>query len=147
MKHDATPAVPVQVDRESVRQLAIQIGVRPAARQLGLSEDRVRQWSKREQWFAIPQQPPSKANVTVVTKPGDLLLQSIAGNISQARARLAEVARKSADKVKVVTVESAKELRDLAGTIQQLGPSWEARNDQAAGLAVNILIVNGDMEP
>jgi hypothetical protein len=36
--------------REQVRMLAIQIGYRAAARECGLSEDRVRQWAHRYGW-------------------------------------------------------------------------------------------------
>src|SRR5947208_13583687 len=39
------------VDRESVRLLAIELGVREAARRCGLSEDRVRKWSSRYKWL------------------------------------------------------------------------------------------------
>lgn len=49
----------LEVDREHVKLLAFQVGVREAARQLGLSEDTVMQWSKREKWseqFAQAQQ-------------------------------------------------------------------------------------------
>lgn len=41
----------LEVDHDKVRAVAIQVGVREAARQFGLSEDAVRQWSKRERWF------------------------------------------------------------------------------------------------
>lgn len=49
----------LEVDREHVKLIAFQVGVREAARQLGLNEDTVMQWSKREKWseqFAQAQQ-------------------------------------------------------------------------------------------
>ncbi len=36
--------------RDQVRILALNIGLRPAARAMGLSEDRVRNWSSRNKW-------------------------------------------------------------------------------------------------
>ncbi len=72
---------------------------------------------------------------------------ALVDTITRSRIALANIAERSTRDVDKVAVSSAKELRDLAGTIQQLGPGWEARDTQAAGLAVNILIVNGDMEP
>lgn len=40
----------LEVDREHVKLIAFQVGTREAARQLGLSEETVLQWSKREKW-------------------------------------------------------------------------------------------------
>jgi hypothetical protein len=62
------------VDRESVRLLAIELGVREAARRCGLSEDRVRKWSSRYKWLEQKAPKRQEAAVTVVTKPGDILL-------------------------------------------------------------------------
>lgn len=45
----------LDVDWPSVRTLAVAVGVREAARQLGLSEDAVMQRSARERWLADPQ--------------------------------------------------------------------------------------------
>lgn len=42
----------LDVDRTQVRILAIQIGVRQAARELGLNEDTVCAWANREGWMA-----------------------------------------------------------------------------------------------
>jgi hypothetical protein len=43
---------PLNVDWPAVRVLAVAVGVREAARQMGISEDAVRQRSKREGWMA-----------------------------------------------------------------------------------------------
>ena len=45
---------PVNVDWPAVRVLAVVVGVREAARQMGISEAAVRQRSKREGWMASP---------------------------------------------------------------------------------------------
>ena len=42
----------LEIDHEPVKAVALQIGVREAARQFGLSENTVRQWSAREKWFS-----------------------------------------------------------------------------------------------
>ena len=44
------------VDREQVRIVAVQIGVREAARQFELNEDTVSAWSAREGWFTRKEQ-------------------------------------------------------------------------------------------
>jgi hypothetical protein len=41
----------LDVDHEQVKAVAVQIGVREAARQFGLLESTVKSWSKREAWF------------------------------------------------------------------------------------------------
>ena len=41
----------LQIDHEKVRAVALQIGLREAARQFGLNEDTVSAWSAREGWF------------------------------------------------------------------------------------------------
>jgi uncharacterized protein YjcR len=54
-KDRAMPA-PLETDREQVRIVAVQIGVREAARQFGLSEETVKSWSKREGWLRDAQE-------------------------------------------------------------------------------------------
>lgn len=44
------------VDREKVKMVALQIGVREAARQFELPESTVKSWSTREGWFAQQQE-------------------------------------------------------------------------------------------
>jgi hypothetical protein len=61
------------IDRESVRVLAIELGVREAARRCGLSEDRVRKWSSRYKWLEQRAPKQQEAVVTTVTAPGDIL--------------------------------------------------------------------------
>lgn len=45
------PGQPLAVDHDEVRLVALQIGVREAARQFGLEEDTVKKWSSREGWL------------------------------------------------------------------------------------------------
>ena len=45
---------PLNVDWPAVRVLAVAVGVREAARQMGISQDAVRQRPKREGWMACP---------------------------------------------------------------------------------------------
>src|SRR5215469_4414635 len=45
---------PLNVDWPAVRVLAVAVGVREAARQMGISQDAVRQRSKREGWMGSP---------------------------------------------------------------------------------------------
>jgi hypothetical protein len=73
-KQTTKPQTKLPVDREAVRVLAIELGVREAARRCGLSEDRVRKWSSRYKWLEQKAPKQQEAAVTVVTTPGDVLL-------------------------------------------------------------------------
>jgi hypothetical protein len=57
----------LNVDWPAVRVLAVALGVREAARQMGISEDAVRQRSKREAWMASPETVAQRALAKPVT--------------------------------------------------------------------------------
>ena len=59
---------PLNVDWPAVRVLAVVVGVREAARQTGISEDAVRQRSKRERWMTSPKAMAQRALAKPVTK-------------------------------------------------------------------------------
>jgi hypothetical protein len=118
------PKTQPPVDRESVRLLAIELGVREAARRCGLSEDRVRKWSSRYKWLEQRAPKQQKAAVTVVTKPGDVLLathreleQRTKSGLARATARAAESAAKSE---KPIDVSNTAHLRDLAASAARI---------------------------
>jgi hypothetical protein len=106
------------VDRESVRLLAIELGVREAARRCGLSEDRVRKWSSRYKWLEQRAPKQQEAVVTTVTAPGDVLLAThkelegrTKSGLARATARAAEAAAQAAEPL---PVSNTAHLRDLA---------------------------------
>ena len=59
---------PLNVDWPAVRVLAVAVGVREPARQMGISQDAVRQRSKRERWMASPKTVAQRALAKPVTK-------------------------------------------------------------------------------
>jgi hypothetical protein len=59
---------PLNVDWPAVRVLAVAVGVREAARQMGISEDAVRQRSKREGWMGCPKALAQRALAKPVTR-------------------------------------------------------------------------------
>ena len=68
----------INMIREAVKTLAVAVGVRKAARQLGLNQNTVRQWSSRYNWFKSPPQPPKQSDVTTVTKsPSNALADTL----------------------------------------------------------------------
>ena len=59
---------PLNVDWPAVRVLAVAVGVREAARQMQISEDAVRQRSKRERWMTSPKAVAQRALAKSVTR-------------------------------------------------------------------------------
>lgn len=79
------PAAALDIDKEQVRMLVLEIGPREAARKMGLNENTVRQWSARGGWLKHlkpenqPKAPQSMQPIVVtnVTKPADALQNTL----------------------------------------------------------------------
>jgi len=97
-----------RIDKESVRLLAMQIGIKATAEQLGLSYQRVRQWSSRYGWNK-PLPKPRQPTVTVDTLPSNVLGKyeaatklSLAKSCQSMAKDAEELSIRHADKVKSV---------------------------------------------
>jgi hypothetical protein len=130
-----------KIDRESVRMLAIQVGVREAARRTGLNEDRVCQWSKRYKWLQQKTPEHKRANVSTVSTPGDILLEKLADDNRATKIGLSKAARKAAERLSAYSGEKvigkAKQLREIAGAASTVH-GWES----AKGSGVNVMSQN-----
>jgi hypothetical protein len=136
--------IPQKQDHESVRTLAIAIGVRPAARQLGLNEDTVCTWAKREHWFEVPEQPPSKAIDVKALKaqPGDILLQEIAENGKETKLSLSRSARRMAKDAENATLRHSPYVHRVAQTAALVNPElYQDKGKEPSQVAVNIAIL------
>src|SRR5436190_22439667 len=114
---------PLNVDWPAVRVLAVAVGVREAARQMGISQDAARQRSKREGWMASPKTIAQRALAKPVTtvSPNALSLAHALANVFSARkqrnkpglskyaAEAAEQAAEHGDKLGI-----ARNVRDVA---------------------------------
>jgi hypothetical protein len=94
----------LDVDWEAVQTLAIAIGVREAARQMGINEDAVRQRSSREGWIKdIPRSqplPPTMIQpVTNVTTAAKALGNSMREDAQRGRAAALRVSRRALERV------------------------------------------------
>lgn len=90
----------LDVDREQVKMLVLEVGCHEAARRLGLAEGTVRQWDNRFGWTAsIPRDkplPPSRVQpVTLVTSPSDALASAMREDAMGGRAAALRATRKS----------------------------------------------------
>lgn len=95
------------VDWNEVRTLAVAIGVREAARQMGISEDAAMQRSKREGWLVKQRQHEAQVQAIQATKREEQGLSATpvsAADVltrmgANTRAKLASVAQRAAEKL------------------------------------------------
>jgi hypothetical protein len=121
------------IDREAVKTLAIAVGVREAARQLGLNEERVLKWSQRGNWLKQPDptpQPPTvtKNDVLTVRKPSEVLSTALADDSKATRIGLSKGTRKAAEvfgRLKGASViRISEDLRRIVSSASQIH-NWE----------------------
>ena len=124
------------VSKEEVRLLAIEYGVREAARKLGLSEDRVRQWSSRHKWFSKPDV--QKSIVTTVTKPADIVLDELADNERETRLSLSRYARRAAQDSENATLRDAP-LVHKAAQVAGIVHKWGDNDKGSQSFTLNVL--------
>jgi hypothetical protein len=127
---------PLNVDWPAVRVLAVAVGVREAARQMGISQDAVRQRSKREGWMASPKAVAQRALAKPVTSlsphalsPANALANVLSERkdrtklgLSKFTAEAAEQAAEHQDKLGI-----ARNVRDVAAVGSSLWPETQAR--------------------
>lgn len=134
-----------RIDREAVKVLAIAVGVREAARRLGLSEERVMKWSSRDQWFKQPDPvrlPPTvtKNQVSTVRKPSDALANVLKERSNKTKLHLSKYvldASKKAEQSKG-ELKHAKAVKEVAGTASLIH-SWQEKEQGSGPLNLNLL--------
>ncbi len=108
---------PLDVDREQVRMLVLSIGVREAARQMGLSENTVSAWSARFGWLEAtrPQAPILPRPASMV--PTSAASKSPADALADLNADLSKRSRTAALKYSAKTLEYAAEMDPQEGLL------------------------------
>src|SRR5215472_9873827 len=125
---------PLNVDWSAVRVLAVAVGVREAARQMQISEDAVRQRSKREGWMtsakAATQRVLSKP-VTTVTRvspdavsPADALASGLNERKERSKLGLSKYAAEAAERAGESDgdLRLSRKVRDVAAVHSTLWP-------------------------
>ena len=136
--------------REQTRALAMQIGLRPAARALGLSEERVRKWGQRGNWRISSIMPAKGGNhggnhlvpssPHNVTEPINVMARVLAMEGDLTRSAMARTARRAFEHSDTLSDEALHELpRGVAlekhARIAQIAHGW---NMPAANVAVQV---------
>lgn len=136
---------PLNVNREAVKTLAIALGVRAAAREMGLDESTVRQWSSRGKWFAKPSQPPTVRPVATVTKaPAAGMADALARLGESSRVHLAKAGNKASKHfAKLTGGKVARQSGDFKNIAQALAPvhGWTDKSGPAANVMVNVALL------
>jgi hypothetical protein len=143
---------PLNVDWPAVRVLAVAVGVREAARQMGISQDAVRQRSKREGWMASPKTVAQRALAKSVTSvsPSALSPADALANVLQERQRetklsLARSARRTAKDAEQATLREAPYVHKAAQVASITHSSGEKEKNPNAIL--NVAILTGAEKP
>lgn len=137
--------VALEIDREAVRVLVVAIGVRAAARELGLSEATVSAWSARYGWLehtrAVAVLPASmvRAASGATRAPAEALADVMSDldrrtKLGFAKAS-AKVAEDAADKDVAALIEDAQAINIWAKTAS-LAHGWSG----SAGATVNVAV-------
>lgn len=149
---------PLAVDREQVRMLVMTIGVRPAARQLGISEDTVADWSRQGKWLAdtrvraakLP--PPASMRPSNPSKqPADALADTLREDGNATKTAAMRYARLTSAHAERLAEESPAVALEQAGNVKQvlqtaaLAGGWNAQND-GPRLTLNLFAVGGQQD-
>lgn len=125
---------PLDVDKEAVRMLVLTMGVREAARQMGLNEDTVLAWSSRGKWLAHLNAPPvikpismQKVSAINAISPVKALENSLQVLGKETRYGLAKAAKKGAECAAELSgaevLNNARSIKEIAG-VASIVHSW-----------------------
>jgi hypothetical protein len=140
---------PLNVDWPAVRVLAVAVGVREAARQMGISEDAVRQRSKREGWMASPKAVAQRALAKPVTSvspsalsPADALAHVFSERKHRTKLGLSKYAAEAAERAGESdgNLALSRNVRDVAAVHSTLWP--EDHNERGI---LNLAVLTGQV--
>lgn len=148
---------PLNIDKEAVRVLVVAVGAREAARQMGLSESTVMQWSARGKWLAHTRPEPPHLPVSMqptavigVSTPADALRDALAadGNLVKTQtmrfARLATAhAASKAESDPATALEQAGNIKQVVQAAAIAG-GWQSATQ---GVELRLAIFTGPVEP
>ena len=141
----------LNIDKEAVKMLVIQYGVREAARQLGLPEPTVAAWSARGKWLAdLPRSTPLPASMVQspaisAINPSTALVSAMKEDSLQTRASLLRVTRRAlaqaerCDDQELMVPEVANVIHTHAKSAA-LGGAWSASQ---AAVKLDISVTSG----
>lgn len=138
--------VALDIDKEAVRVLVVAIGARAAARELGLDENTVLQWSARGGWLekvrptqALPLSMQPKAVITVIGEPvkapAEALAAILADHERQTKLSLARTARTNAAEAELAGLAGAGDALST-GKLAALVHGWSSGPATTVNVAI-----------
>lgn len=151
---DAPMPAPLAVDREQVRMLVMTVGVREAARQCGIAQGTVQDWSAKGKWLADTKPTPAKLpppasmqRPTNPTSPVDALSGILADDSRETRLSLSRAARSMARQAEDAELEQAGDALQV-GKLAAAVHGWDRDEGQRCVLAFfSIQAAGGDETP
>src|SRR5262249_11707480 len=128
---------PLNVEWSAVRVLAVAVGVREAARQMQISEDAVRQRSKREGWMVSAKASAQRALAKPVTRvspdavsPADALANVLSERKERSKLGLSKYAAEAAERAGESDgdLDLSRNVRDVAAVHSTLWPEQNQEN-------------------
>lgn len=133
----------LDVNWTEVQMLALTVGVREAARQMGISEDAVRMRSSREGWIkeraaSVPLPPTMKQPVTVVTSAAEAFKNALTERGNKSRLALAKGLGAAADCIAEMPGEqvlaNSQDVKNVVGSLSTV----HAWGEQGAMIKMNL---------
>lgn len=125
---------PIAVDKEQVRMLVLNVGVREAARQCGINEKTVLHWSHTNKWLADTRPSPAKLpppasqiGSVVSVAPADALGNILAQQSKTTRLNLARAVERASEQARDHDdpLGAARNIKETAATASMLH-NWDA---------------------
>ncbi len=140
----------LDVNREAVRVMCQEYGVRETARRMGLPESTVKSWCTRGEWLKAPVQPPTVLVASNASKPHEAMQAALADDSRATRAALQATARigseyfaEEARKTPGLVMDRAKNFQQLTSAAGMIGGWGERGQDQAGDML--ILSIGGNV--
>ncbi len=148
--NEASPAPPI--NREAVKVLAQAVGVREAARRMGLSEERVMKWSQRDPagpWGSLAPAPPPRsivsAQVSACPQPvrtaSEAMADVNAENGARSRSAALRYSARNLEHLAALDPEEGVLLAPQAASLVKVAATagdWDA--ERGASVSVNVLL-------
>ena len=132
--------------------LALSIGVRKAARQLGLKHNTVLSWSKRDKWFADPQKPSTIAKqngnaISAIKSPSNALADTLREHSQETKLGLSTAARRAAVYAARMTpvrvIRSSRGLKNVTEIAEKVH-GWNAQSRITSVFAQQAVVITDE---
>jgi hypothetical protein len=138
---------PLNIDKEQVRMLVLAVGVREAARQMGLKENTVTAWACRYHWLAeckpaaLTPLPPSMRPIDVVgvITPSEALENVLKRDADSTKTALSKAARRGAEAIAEMPLEEALEQTQALVGLSKVAEKVHGWGANQGPVGINVL--------